>query len=132
MHTQLGLDACRNNHMPSDTAKASWAKRWLTIATARSIRSVGLVLLEVLILAAIGLWTLIGLFRHAAKTGWTLSGLLTMLHEQWRGAMILGVFLFYRTLREGLDQVRFKNVKTPLGELEFHADKLEPVEENQT
>jgi hypothetical protein len=118
--------------LDSYPSKVPWAQRWLTIATARSIRSAVLVVLEVLVLAAIGLWTLIGLFGHAFKTGWTLSGLLTMLHEPWRGAIILGVFLFYRTLRDGLDQVRFKSVKTPVGEIEIHAGKLEPDEETET
>jgi len=88
VHTQLGLEAYRNNHMPEVDSHPVWRECWLRIATARALRSGILVLFEVLILSAIGVWTLIGLVRHAFKTGWTLSGLLTMLHEQWRGATI--------------------------------------------
>ena len=42
-----------------------------------------------------------------------------MLHNQWRGAVILTALIFYVTLREGLDRLKLRRLKTPFGDLDM-------------
>jgi hypothetical protein len=104
---------------------------WLGIV--RAVRSAILLALETAVLVTAGVWVLVGLVKHARATRWELSGLLTMLHDQWRGAVILAALIFYVTIREGLDRLKLRSLKTPFGDFAMRrARKLETEEEEQT
>src|SRR5882724_9943243 len=98
----------------------------------RAIRSAVLLGLETVVLVTAGVWVLVGLVKHACATRWELSGLLTMLHDQWRGAVILAVLTFYVTLREGLDKLKLRSLKTPFGDLDMREEpNVNPEEEEE-
>lgn len=66
----------------------------------RSLVRVALLVGEAIVILLISLWVVVGMVRYAIDTRCTLKGLLTMLDEHWRGALILAGILFYRTLQE--------------------------------
>jgi hypothetical protein len=94
-------------------------------------RTAVLTVLETLVLLAVGTWTLIGLVVEAFRTGWTMSGLLMLLHDKWRGAVILGILLLFRTLRDALDRLDLKTVKTPLGDVTVRSEPMQPIGEEK-
>jgi hypothetical protein len=55
-----------------------------------------------------------------------------MLHDQWRGAVILTALIFYVTLREGLDKLKLTSLKTPFGDLAMLQEpKVKPEEKEE-
>jgi len=102
------------------------------VENVRGARAAVLLTLETVVLVTAGVWVLIGLVKHARATRWELSGLLTMLHDQWRGAVILAVLIFYVTLREGLDKLKLRSLKTPFGDLDMREEpNVRPEEEEE-
>lgn len=56
----------------------------------------------VLVLAAI---VFVAFVRYALANGCSLDGLLTLLDQKWKGTLLLGALLFYRTLRLLLERI---------------------------
>jgi hypothetical protein len=71
-------------------------------------------MLEVAILIGVAVWVAAGAVKYGTGDGWTFKGLLTMLDEKWRGALILVGLFFYRSVQETL--ARTKSFKLPWGE----------------
>lgn len=65
---------------------------------------------------AFGAWTTFGMVHYAMVTDGTLSGLLTLLDTRWKGLLILGGILFFRSLRPSLMTMK---LKTPIGDVDM-------------
>jgi hypothetical protein len=73
-------------------------------------------LLEAAIAVAVVLLAGIGAWHYGIDTKWSLTGLLTLLDERWKGTMVLVGVLFYRSFQDLLARVQGP-LKTPLGEI---------------
>ena len=67
-------------------------------------------------IVAFAIWTAIGMIQYLIKSGGTLEGLLTMLDTKWKGLLILGAILFFRSLQPSLMKVK---LTTPVGEVDM-------------
>jgi hypothetical protein len=72
-------------------------------------------LLERTFVFLLGSFVLIGLFRYGHSTGFRFEGVLKLVNENWKGALIISGLLFVRTIQEIL--LRIDRFKTPLGEI---------------
>ncbi len=75
-----------------------------------------IVWVEVWIILVFVVLATLGLARHAIETGGTLKGLLTMLDERWKGALIIAVVVFYGSLKPLLLKSK---LTTPFGDVNF-------------
>jgi hypothetical protein len=79
-------------------------------------------MVELVIVVLVAVWAIIGAWNYAKDTNWKLTGLLTMLDEKWKGALLLSALVFYRSVREALSRAR----KGPFG-IEL-GDPFQPAE----
>jgi hypothetical protein len=61
-------------------------------------------------------WTAFGMIHYFITSGGTLEGLLTMLDTKWKGLLILGAILFFRSLQPSLMKMK---LKTPVGDVDM-------------
>jgi hypothetical protein len=95
------------------------------------VRSVVIMVMEAAAVTVAGLWAIVGTFSYAMQTGGDLEGLLSVLHDKWRGALVLAGFLFYGTIRQLLDRLNLKGIKFPGGEVTFKEQPLSPGHEQK-
>jgi hypothetical protein len=89
-------------------------RAWLYRQTLTGFQTAIFQVAELVVVVAMVVWALIGAWHYGTSTEWKLTGLLTLLDERWKGALILCALAFYRSVRELLGRTR----KGPMG-MEF-------------
>jgi hypothetical protein len=84
-------------------------EKWLV--KTYTIRMAVLMVTEAVVVVIVAAWAVLGLIRYAVATGGDMEGLLGVLNDKWRGALILAGLLFYGTIRQLLDRLELKSIK---------------------